>query len=95
MQLANDDEKIYTLSVVKSDGNVLAAVWREASFWDRANGKPLEASGVRANVSFGKSCDAIKIYDVLESSEPVSVSHEDTSSLIVGDHVELVECVNP
>jgi hypothetical protein len=95
VQHANDDEKIHTLSIAKSDGNVLAAVWRESSFWDRANGKPLVASGVRADVSFEKSCGVVKVYDVLESSEPVLVSHEDTSSLVVGDHVQLVECAHP
>ena len=91
----NDQPRIHTLSVVKSDGTLFAAAWQEPAFWDRANGQPIEAPGVRATLSFGKSCSAVKLYDVLQSSEPISVSHENPFPLIVGDHVQLVECVNP
>jgi hypothetical protein len=95
VQPTTDEHRIYTLSVVKSDGTLLAAAWQEPAFWDRASGQPREASGVRANLSFGKPCSAVRLYDVLQSSEPISVSREETLSLIIGDHVQLVECVNP
>jgi hypothetical protein len=87
-------DRSHALGVVKSDGTIFAAVWRETDFWDRATGQPLEASGVRAKLDFGKPCGSIRLYDVLQSGEPVSVSNQADFSLVVGDHVQLVECVN-
>jgi hypothetical protein len=94
VQPTNDQHRIHALSVVRSDGTLFVAAWQEPAFWDRATGQPLEAPGVQVTLSFGKSCGAVKLYDVLQSSEPISVSHEKPFPLIVGDHVQLVECVN-
>jgi hypothetical protein len=72
----------------------MAAVWRETMFWDRATGQPLEAAGITAMLTFDKACDSIKVYDVLRSAEPTSVSKGGVLSMVVGDYVQLVECVN-
>jgi hypothetical protein len=63
-------------------------------FWDRATGQPLEADGITATLTFDKRCDSIKVYDVLRSSEPTSVSTGGVLSVVIGDYVQLVECVN-
>lgn len=93
VQGPDSKEQIYTLGLKKSDGRRLAAIWRETPFWDRATGQPLEATPVPTKVSFGNACKSIKLYDVLNSSEPISTSVGDSFSLNVGDYVQLVECV--
>jgi hypothetical protein len=87
-------DQFFTLGLMKSNGTQLAAVWRETMFWDRATGQPLEADGITATLTFDKPCDSIKVYDVLRSSEPTAVSTGGVVSVVIGDHVQLVECVN-
>jgi hypothetical protein len=83
---------VRSLQIARSDGVALVAVWRETPFWDRPKGRPLEEPSIPAKVLFASGCRSTKIYDVLRSSEPISVAEGDTASLFVGDHVQLVEC---
>jgi hypothetical protein len=94
VQRSDTQDRVYTLGVAKSNGDTFAAVWRETSFWDRANGQPLDTPGVRASLGFGKPCGSTRLYDILQSSAPISVSNENPFPLMVRDHVQLVECVN-
>jgi hypothetical protein len=87
-------DQIFTLGLMKSNGAQMAAVWRETMFWDRATGQPLEAAGVPAMLTSDKPCDSIKVYDVLRSAEPTSVATGGRLSVVIGDYVQLVECVN-
>jgi hypothetical protein len=87
-------EQVRSLGLRKSNGTQLAAIWRETPFWDRASGQPLEATSVPAKISFGRSCSAIKSYDLLQSSEPVATAAGGVISVNVGDYVQLVECLN-
>jgi hypothetical protein len=80
--------------LMKSDGTQVVAVWRETMFWDRDTGQPLEADGITATLTFDKPCESVKVYDVLRSSEPTAVSTGGAVSVVIGDHVQLVECVN-
>ena len=87
-------DQFFTLGLMKSDGTQVAAVWRETMFWDRDTGQPLEADGITATLTFDKPCESVKVYDVLRSSEPTAVSTGGAVSVVIGDHVQLVECVN-
>jgi hypothetical protein len=89
---ADAEDPFYSMILIKENGARVVAVWREPAFWDRAGGLPLEAPPVRANVSFGKTCGSIKLYDVLQSSDPTSTSAGESLSLLIGDHAQLVEC---
>jgi hypothetical protein len=89
---ADAEDPLYSLILKKDNGARVVAIWREPAFWDQAAGRPLEAPPVRANVSFGKACSSIKLYDVLQSSDPISTSAGESLSLLIGDHVQLVEC---
>ena len=86
------DIPIRSLQIARSDGVMLVAVWRETLFWDRAEGRPLEQPAIPAKVSFAGGCGSTKIYDVLQSGETVSTAPGDTASVLVSDHVQLVEC---
>jgi hypothetical protein len=86
-------EPVFTLSLNKSDGTQIAAIWRESPFWDRANGRPIDSTPVRANVSFEGACGSIRQYDVLKSAVPIATSAGNTISLDLEDYVQLVECV--
>lgn len=86
-------DPVYSMILKKDNGARVAAVWREPAFWDRATGRPVEAPPVRADVSFERNCGSIKLYDVLQSSDPISTSAGESLSLLIGDHVLLVECV--
>jgi hypothetical protein len=92
VQKPEDRDQFLTLGLMKSNGTQVAAVWRETMFWDRATGQPLEADGITATLTFDKPCDSIKVYDVLRSSEPTAVSTGGVVSVVIGDHVQLVEC---
>jgi hypothetical protein len=85
-------EPVFTLTLNKSDGTNLAAIWREPPFWDRANGRPFEPKSVRANVSFEGACSSIRQYDILKSAAPVAISAGNAISLDLEDYVQLVEC---
>jgi hypothetical protein len=87
-------DQFFTLGLMKSDGTQVVAVWRETMFWDRDTGQPLEADGITATLTFDKPCESVKVYDVLRSSEPTAVSTGGAVSVVIGDHVQLVECVN-
>jgi hypothetical protein len=80
------------LGLARSDGALIAAVWRETAAWDHVQGRPLEAPPVKASISFGRPCGAIKLYDVFQSSEPTSVHGDGPASFMLGDYVQLVEC---
>jgi hypothetical protein len=86
--------QIFTLGLTKSNGAQMAAVWRETMFWDRATGQPLEAAEITAMLTFDKPCASIKIYDVLRSAQPASVSPGGVLSVAIGDYVKLAECVH-
>jgi hypothetical protein len=87
-------DQIFALALMKSNGAQVAAVWREPMFWDRATGQPVEAAGISAMLTFDKPCDSIKVYDVLRSAEPTSVSTGGVLPVVIGDYVKLVECDN-
>jgi hypothetical protein len=76
----------------RGNGSRLLAVWREPAFWDRDNGRALEAQSVPAKVSFGRTCRSIRLYDVLVSPDPISTSSDESVSIALGDHVQPVEC---
>jgi len=86
-------EPVFTLSLNKSDGTQIAAIWRESPFWDRASGRPIDSTPVRANVSFEGACSSIRQYDILKSAAPVATSAGNAISLDLEDYVQLVECV--
>jgi hypothetical protein len=86
--------QIFTLGLTKSNGAQMAAVWRETMFWDRAAGQPLEAAEITAMLTFDKPCASIKVYDVLRSAQPTSVSPGGVLSVAIGDYVKLAECVH-
>ncbi len=86
-------EPVFTLTLNKSDGTRLAAIWREPPFWDRASGRPFESKPVRANVSFEDACSSIRQYDILKSEAPIATSAGNAISLDLEDYVQLVECV--
>jgi hypothetical protein len=86
--------QIFILGLMKSNGAQMVAVWRETMFWDRATGQPLEADGITAALTFDEPCESIKVYDVLRSAEPTSVSTGGALSVVIGDYVKLVECVH-
>lgn len=87
-------EPVFTLTLKKSDGTSLAAIWREPPFWDRATGRPFESKPVRTNVSFEGACTSMRQYDVLKSAMPVATFTGNAFSLDLEDYVQLVECVN-
>ncbi len=94
LDVQKPQDQFFTLGLMKSNGTQVAAVWRETMFWDRATGQPLEADGITATLTFDKPCHSSKVYDVLRSSEPTAVSTGGVVSVVIGDHVQLVECVN-
>jgi len=93
VQLADPAQQISTLVLEKQNGNLVAAVWREPQFWDRATGKALEAKPTQVAVSFEKQCGSTKLYDVFKSDEPSAVSIGNALSFMLLDYVQLVECV--
>jgi hypothetical protein len=86
-------EPVHSLVLAKANGNPIAAVWREPPFWNRAEGKPLEAPPLQVTVSFKGACRSTRIYDVLTSDQPVATQTTGTAVLNLGDHGQFVECV--
>jgi hypothetical protein len=90
-----DGTPVRSLIVIKKDGSLIVAVWRETPFWDRATGRPIEAPSIRGTISFETACGAIHTYDPLTSRDPGPDSSGNTLSLPIMDHVQLVECTSP
>ncbi|MBV9561740.1 MAG: hypothetical protein JOY90_15020 [Bradyrhizobium sp.] len=86
-------EPVHSLALTKANGNPVAAVWREPPFWNRAEGKPLEAPPLQVTVSFKGACRSTRTYDVLTSDQPVATQAIATVALSLGDHGQFVECV--
>jgi hypothetical protein len=90
----DNENPVYSLVLMKENGSPVVAIWRETPFWDRAEGRPLEAPAAGAKISFGRTCGSIRSYDVLQSSDPISVGAGESVALSIGDHVQLLECVS-
>jgi hypothetical protein len=86
-------EPVHSLALAKANGNLVAAVWREPPFWNRAAGRPLEAPAQQVTVSFKGNCRLTRTYDVLSSEQPIASQATATVSLSLGDHGQFVECV--
>jgi hypothetical protein len=83
---------LLSIVILRDDGSPIVAVWRETPFWDRATGRPLEGPSIQATISFEKPCTSIRNYDLLQSSDPISVGSGGSRVMKVNDHVQLVEC---
>jgi hypothetical protein len=90
----DDNMPVFWIVLLRENGSPIVALWRETPFWDRANGRPLEAPSIPAKVSFGKACGSIRTYDLFQSSDPKSVSAGSSLTVGVVDRVQLVECAS-
>lgn len=84
---------VRSLQLSRPNGALIVAAWRETLFWDRATAKPLEAPAVKAEISFGRACTSILRYDILNSSAPEPLPPGRSATALIGDHVQLIECV--
>jgi hypothetical protein len=93
-EAAKPEERVpvRTLQLSRPNGALIVAAWRETLFWDRATARPVEAAPVKAEISFGRACTSIMRYDVLNSSEPQNMPPGRSAAVLVGDHVQLIEC---
>jgi hypothetical protein len=87
-------DPIQSLTVVRAGGDPILALWHEPRFWDRAKGSPIEASPLPVSVTFAASCASVKIYDPLLSDQPVSTHGNGPISVMLEDHVKLIECAS-
>lgn len=84
---------VRSLQLSRPNGAIIVAAWRETLFWDRATARPRESPPVKAEISFGRACTSILRYDVLKSSAPEPLSPGRSATALIGDHVQLIECV--
>jgi hypothetical protein len=89
---SDSENAVYSVALTKGNRSQLLAIWREPAFWDRDKGRALEAGSIQVKIGFGRTCRSIRLYDVLVSAEPISVSSGRSVAVALGDHVQLVEC---
>lgn len=94
-ELVDAPADLASLVIRKSDGRTYLALWREPDIWDENAHAPLTAPASSVRVRLAEPHRA-RLFDPLRGAEPIEALGEAAHlSVLVSDHVVLVELENP